>query len=243
MQAPSRSGSTFFNYKKTHSIVLLSVCNAQYQFTLVDIGDTGRQADGSVYSNSYLGHAIENGLLNFSSEESLHSHPGKKFPYVFLADDAFGLKPNLMKPYPDQYLPLDERIFNYRLSRARRVIENVFGIAATRFRIFHRPIIGTEKKVILITKAVVALHNFLMKLNKGTSSYGYCPASYVDLENAVGTTPGERRHAHAEVLVPIGRTGSNNYSKTAKQGRDDFKNYFMSDGQVDWQWATVTRHT
>ena len=89
------------------------------------------------------------------------------------------------------------------------VIENAFGIAATRFRIFHRPIIATEKKVILITKAVVALHNFLMKLNEGTSSYSYCPTSYVDLENAVGTTPGEwRRHAHAEGLVPIGRTGS-----------------------------------
>ena len=71
-----------------------------------------------------------------------------------------------MKPYPDQYLPLDERIFNYRLSRARRVIENTFGIAATRFRVFRRPIIAPEKKVILITKAVVALHNFLMRLSK-----------------------------------------------------------------------------
>ena len=67
-------------------------------------------------------------------------------PYVFLADDAFGLKPNLMKPCPDQYLPLDERIFNYRLSRARRVIENTFGIAATRFRVFRRPIIAAEKR-------------------------------------------------------------------------------------------------
>lgn len=140
-----------------------------------------------------------------------------------------------MKPYPDLYLPIDERIFNYRLSRARRTIENAFGIAATRFRIF---------RVILITKAVVALHNFLMKLNEQISSYSYCPASYVDLENAVGTTPGEwRRHAISEGLVPIGHFGSNNYSKTAKQVRDDFKNYFMSDGQVDWQWATLTRQS
>ena len=63
---------------------------------------------------------------------------------------------------------------------------------------FTDPSLETEKKVILITKAVVALHNFLMKLNERTSSYGYCPASYVDLENAVGTTPGKRKHAHAE---------------------------------------------
>ena len=159
MQAPPRSGSMFFNYKKTHSIVLLAVCNAQYEFTLVDIGDTGRQADSSVYANSYLGCAIENELLNVPEPDCIQNNPNITMPYVFLADHAFGLKPNLMKPYPDQYLPLDERIFNYRLSRAWRVIENTFGIAATRFRVFRRPIIATEKKVI-ITKAVVAFHNF-----------------------------------------------------------------------------------
>jgi hypothetical protein len=43
MQAPARSGSIFFNHKKTHSIVLLAVCDAQYKFILVDIGDTGWQ--------------------------------------------------------------------------------------------------------------------------------------------------------------------------------------------------------
>ena len=50
MQAPARSGSDYFNYKKTHSLVLLAVCNADYEFSLVDIGDAGRQSDGSVYA-------------------------------------------------------------------------------------------------------------------------------------------------------------------------------------------------
>ena len=45
-----------------------------------------------------------------------------------------------------------------------------------------------------------------------------------------------------KVWFPLAALVQNNYSKTAKQVRDDFKNYFMSDGQVDWQWATVTRH-
>ena len=54
MQAPANSGSAYFNYKKTFSIVLMAVCNAKHQFTLVDIGDIGRQRDGSVYGSSYF---------------------------------------------------------------------------------------------------------------------------------------------------------------------------------------------
>ena len=68
-----------------------------------------------------------------------------------------------MKPYPNHNIQLDQQIFNYRLSRARRIIENTFGIATTRFQIFRRPIIAKQEKFILVTKAVVALHNNLMR--------------------------------------------------------------------------------
>ena len=46
MQAPARSGSQFFNYKKSHSIVLMAIVNANYEFILVDIGEAGKQSDG-----------------------------------------------------------------------------------------------------------------------------------------------------------------------------------------------------
>ena len=51
-----------------------------------------------------------------------------KLPYVFLGDDAFALKEFMKKPYPQQNLTADKRIYNYRHSRARRILENLFGI-------------------------------------------------------------------------------------------------------------------
>ena len=47
----------------------MAICNARYQFTVVDIGDSGRQSDGSVYANSNLGYAIENKQLKLPGEK------------------------------------------------------------------------------------------------------------------------------------------------------------------------------
>ena len=243
MQAPARSGSAFFNYKKQHSIVLMAVCSATYKFLLVDIGDSGRQSDGSVYANSNLGYAIENNQLQIPKAAKL-PNSNRVLPYTFIGDDAFGLKPHMMKPYPLQNLPTDKRIFNYRLSRARRVVENVFGIAASRFRILRRPIISQVSKVVLITKAVVALHNFLMNISKTSDNYNYCPQNFADRESRDGIVLGEWRKDSENItgIQDLDHLSSNNYSKNAAYVRDELKHYFNEEGAVDWQWGIVNNN-
>ena len=59
MQCPVCGGSDYFNYQKAYGIVLFGICNGSYEFIMVEIGDSGRQSDGTVYSNSNLGFAIE----------------------------------------------------------------------------------------------------------------------------------------------------------------------------------------
>ena len=69
----------------------------------------------------------------------------------------------MMKPYPQQNLTADKRVYNYRHSRARRISENLFGILANRWRIFFTTINLEPKHVENIVLSALALHNMLIK--------------------------------------------------------------------------------
>ena len=182
----------------------MATCDANYSFTLVDIGDIGRNSDGGVFSNSRMGKAFNEGTLTIPEPEVLQN-TNVCVPYVLVGDEAFPLRENLMKPYPKEVLGLKERIYNYRLSRARRTIENAFGIAASRFRIFRRPIIARVHVVVNITKSVVALHNYLMAgkdFHSGNSRY--CPSGYADTP----ARPGEMllvKQMHYILYIELGQ--------------------------------------
>jgi len=159
---PQESGPYFFNYKHTFSIVLMAIANANYEFIMVDIGANGRVSDGGVFSNTVFYKNFLEKKLNIPEPDYL---PGinEKFPYVLVADDAFPLSNNLMKPYPQRNLSKEKRIFNYRLSSARRIIEKIFGILASRFRILLKTINLCPEKTTIIVRACCHLHNFLRK--------------------------------------------------------------------------------
>ena len=93
------------------------------------------------------------------------------------------------------------------MSRARRIIENSFGIMAARWRIFRRPIIAQPERVEVYTKAAIALHNYL----RTTESSVYCPPGFVDGEDGEGNIIGGswREEENPSGLTSISHVGSN----------------------------------
>ncbi|KAJ8358207.1 hypothetical protein AAFF_G00026110 [Aldrovandia affinis] len=141
---PSKSGSLFFNYKGTYSIVLLAVVDARYRFRVVDVGTYGRRSDGGTLASSKFGKALQNGRLDLPEDRLLPEaeHLGCQ-PHVFVADEAFPLQRHLMRPFPGSNLSRRNRVFNYRLSRARMIVENTFSILSAQWRMYRR-VIGTS---------------------------------------------------------------------------------------------------
>ncbi|XP_021002930.2 uncharacterized protein [Parasteatoda tepidariorum] len=160
IQAPGNSDSLYFNYKGTYSVVLLAACDATYCYTFVDIGAYGKQGDSTIFSESQLGKLLFEGGLNLPWDRCL-PQGNEELSLVFVADEALQLKKNIMRPYPGKNMSQDQEAFNYRLCRARRLIENTFGITSSRWRILRKPIVSSISTVEKIVKAVVCLHNFV----------------------------------------------------------------------------------
>lgn len=234
LQAPVNTGSEYFNYKSTFSINLMALCDADYYITYVNIGSPGRMSDGGVFQNCKLSQHMETGTINFPPDDVI-TNTGKVLPYVIVGDNAFPLKDNIMVPYPGTHNKGSlKRIYNYRLSRARRVIENVFGIMATVFRVFRTPIMLNPEKANIIVKTCVLLHNFLRR--SITSRQKYSPLGTFDEEVEGQFVAGSWRSDidGMKSFFPLKRI-ARRPRRDAEKVRLEFANYFSTTGQVSWQ--------
>ncbi|KAL4156128.1 hypothetical protein QTP88_000163 [Uroleucon formosanum] len=161
---PARSGALYYNYKNFYSIVLMAIVNHNYELIYVDVGKQGRISDGGVIQATTFYRRLQNETLNLPKpmdcEEDLN--------VVFIGDAAFSIEEHVLKPFPQKSLNYERRIYNYRLSRARNVVENAFGLIASRFRILQTSINVNPNDTNYIVLAICTLHNFLIKHN---SSY------------------------------------------------------------------------
>ncbi|KAI1704126.1 DDE superfamily endonuclease domain-containing protein [Ditylenchus destructor] len=147
-------------------------------------------------------------------------------PYFFVGDPAFPLRSDLMKPYGGKNLTIEETHYNYRISRGRVRVENFFGILTSKWRVFHRPIDTSLEHAIDSVKAAVCLHNFLIDEMPQNGN----PKSLADTGDA---SDGKWRQQGSRLdkaqMVP---RGANRGTETAKDIRDNLKNWFSNAGAV-----------
>ncbi|XP_029345916.1 protein ALP1-like [Acyrthosiphon pisum] len=224
---PYHSGSLYFNYKKMCSLVLMAVVDAECKFIMVDVGGYGKNSDGSIFANSNFGERLREEKLDFPNDKSL---PGTEepMPHVIVGDEAFPLHKNLMRPYPGNALLNNEgnKIFNYRLSRARNTSEDAFGILSKRFRVYQRRLEMKPIYVNKIVRATCCLHNFL----KSDS-----PRLLAEvIEDEKNTTVSEQ--GALQNLRNVGGA----FAGISYATREKFRDYFLSpNGSVEWQNRVV----
>lgn len=139
----------------------MALCDADCRFTFIDVGSPGSDGDANVFSRSTFGSEILTGgnSLNFPPDAMLQN---EETPYFLVGDDAFPLTSRIMKPYSGNNLTNEQKMFNYRLSRARRTIENAFGILVKRWACLQTDFLCHVDKAKFVASACCALHNFLL---------------------------------------------------------------------------------
>ena len=133
------------------------------------------------------------------------------------------LTEHLQRPYCQRNMEEQEIMFNYRLSRARRVSENAFGVMSNIFRCLLGnmqldPDVGTD-----VVLACCMLHNFLRR---------QCGKGYI--HDALATNAREALTAPCN-LVPIYPAFGRKPPNMAKQMQETLVDYLMGLGAVSWQ--------
>lgn len=154
-------------------------------------------------------------------------------PFVFVADSAFALNRYIMKKYRGRNLSRAQKVFNYRLGRARRIVENAFGIMANRFRCLLKPMELSVESAKLATIACCILHNFMLSRNTTTRANYF--SAIADRELLTGEfVNGNWRSGIRLRPMPISRH-ANATSNEATAIRTHFLNYFNNEGAVEFQ--------
>ena len=201
----------------------------------VDTGCQGRISDSSVFTNTELCKKLETKTLCLPQPVPLNGRE-KSVPYFFIGDEAFPLSDNLMKVYPGQH-PKDskERIFNYRICRARRVVENVFVFSSSVFRMLRKPMLLEPEKAQLTAMTIACLHNFLRR--SPDSAAIYPPPGMFDYEENGRVIEGSwsaMSNENTTSLFPIRKIAPKPTLKV-KEIREELAAYFLNGGRIEWQ--------
>ena len=163
IQAPANSVSLFYNYKSFFSLVLLAIASGDYRFVIVDIGGYGSKNDSGLLNSTNFFKQLNSRSLNIPPSAMLpNDQHCVVVPHFFIGDNAFPLFRDLLQPFPRNQLSNEAKIYNYRLCRGRRLVENAFGILAQRCHIYQFQIyVGPDMAEVVVSDYLMNKINFV----------------------------------------------------------------------------------
>ena len=104
-------------------------------------------------------------------------------------------------------------------------MENAFGILSNRFRVFRAPIPLAPEKVEKIVLCACSLHNLMRMDTVGVITEN-------SLDNCAQYT--------SFLPLSMDTKAGNHSSLNARAIREEFTKYFISSGQVPWQYSVIS---
>lgn len=155
--SPQECPADYYNRKGWHSILMQGTVNNKGLFIDIYVGWPGRVHDARVFANSSF---YKKGQDKTLLPNWVKRIGGKNVPLVILGDPAYPLLDWLMKAFPDNgHLTQQQRTFNYRLSKARVVVEHAYGRLKGRWRCLSKRLDIDVFDVSELVAACCVLHN------------------------------------------------------------------------------------
>ncbi|GAB1864087.1 Nuclease harbi1-like protein [Camponotus japonicus] len=204
----------------------------------------GSHNDASIFLESEIGKLLKEGKLNLPRGRERLPGSNTLAEYFFIRDEGFPLSKNIIRPYSGKNLDEKKRIFNYRLSCARRTIENAFGILVSRWRVLRTIICMQPNAVDKIIMSAVCLHNFLKSFEEQQleTDRCYCPPGFVDIENNNGNIINGAWRENNIPIPSIPPSNAHRATVEAYEEQNKLADYFLTpEGQVPWQLEYVRK--
>lgn len=141
-------------------------------------------------------------------------------PYFMVGDAGFPLRPYLTIPYSRlaRYTPM-QRVFNFRLSGARRIVECAFGLMAGKWQALKKPLGWGVQNCEQIILAIICLHNYLIEAEQPLEPQNV-------LEGEIPADP------------PVDEVHQNVFHE-AENTRAALQNYFVNEGERMFQYERL----
>ena len=174
--------------------------DANAQFIAYDLGSAASQSsDGGIFKKSRLETMC---ISNFPSLSNVGQSALPPIPYFLLDAHCTAIG--------------DKNVFNYRHSRARRIVGNAY-ILCARFRVLLRTLELDVENSLQAVRACLALHNSLLMKKAGA----YNTPGFLDIENEHDNVrPGSWRNLLGDSSVRSNSTLSANIRSSTVQAKE-----------------------